>query len=253
MKRNIILSIVLSAVMCAVLCAVLCLGVSNAAAQSCPTLTIYSPDTIAVGSSLKMSLNVSGGGKVTPTYNWSVSSGTITSGQGTSTITIEKLGAGEAVTGTVEIGGFDRSCAVTKSTTTIVDAPMNRKIDEFGAMNNTEDQYARLDNLSVELNNDPASSTVLLFYAGRTSRIGAIEALTNQTKKYLITRGIAASRILPINGGFREQGLIEMWLVPANGGIPYATPTVDPSEVKQLPALKTKPIKKPVKKPTKKT
>ncbi len=246
------INIIRSAVICAALCGVLCLGGSKAAAQSCPTLAISSPDTIAFGSSLKMSVNVSGGGTVKPTYNWSISSGTITSGQGTSTITIEKLGAGEAVTGTVEVGGFDRACAATKSTTTIVDTPLNKKIDEFGAMNNTEDQYARLDNLSVEMNNDPTSSTVLLFYAGRTSRIGAIEALTDQTKKYLITRGIAASRILPINGGFREQGLIEMWLVPANGGIPYATPTVDPSEAKQLPALKPKPIKKPVKKPVKK-
>ncbi len=45
------------------------------------------------------------------TYNWSVSAGTITSGQGTSTITVDTTGlGGQSVTATVSIGGADPSC-----------------------------------------------------------------------------------------------------------------------------------------------
>ncbi len=47
------------------------------------------------------------------TYNWSVSAGTIQSGQGTSSIMVATTGmpAGEDVTATVEIGGLKPSCS----------------------------------------------------------------------------------------------------------------------------------------------
>lgn len=132
-------------------------------------------------------------------------------------------------------------------------AGQTRKFDEFGAMVATESQYARLDNFAIELQNDPTATAVLVFYAGRTSRKGAIEALTDQTKKYLtVTRGIDPGRIQSVDGGFREEGVIEIWLMPSGAEPPMASPTVDPSEVKQLPALKKKPVKKPVKKIPKK-
>jgi hypothetical protein len=128
-----------------------------------------------------------------------------------------------------------------------------RKFDEFGAMVATEDQYARLDNFAIELQNDPTATAVLVFYAGRRSRKGAIEALTEQTKKYLtVIRGLDAGRIQTVDGGFREEGMIEIWIMPSGAAPPMASPTVDPSEVKQLPALKKAPVKKPVKKVPKK-
>ena len=88
--------------------------VSAQASQSkCPTTKATCPDLIKVGEKLTFTATIQGGDQnVTPTYNWTVSAGTISSGQGTSTITVDtkELAAGSSVTATVELGGFDREC-----------------------------------------------------------------------------------------------------------------------------------------------
>ena len=49
---------------------------------------------------------VSGGSQTNVTYNWTVSAGSITNGQGTPSITVDTTGlVGQEVTATVEIGG----------------------------------------------------------------------------------------------------------------------------------------------------
>ena len=53
---------------------------------------------------------------MTPTFNWSVSTGTITSGQGTDRIHVEGLERDE-ITATLDVGGFAGSCATTASAT----------------------------------------------------------------------------------------------------------------------------------------
>jgi hypothetical protein len=69
--------------------------------KDCPQITVSCPtDLVKAGDSVTFSANVSGGDpKVTPTYNWSVSAGTITSGQGTPSITVDTAGlGGESIT-----------------------------------------------------------------------------------------------------------------------------------------------------------
>src|SRR5689334_17754102 len=68
----------------------------TAAQQSqskCPTTKMTCPDLVKVGEKLTFTANVQGGDQnVTPTYNWAVSAGKISSGQGTSTITVDTKG-----------------------------------------------------------------------------------------------------------------------------------------------------------------
>jgi hypothetical protein len=83
------------------------------AQNKCPTTKMQCPDTVTVGEKLTFTANLRGGDQqVTPTYNWTVSAGAISSGQGTSTITVDtkEVAADSSVTATVEIGGFDREC-----------------------------------------------------------------------------------------------------------------------------------------------
>lgn len=80
----------------------------------CPTLNTsggQSDKTIA-----SFTANLSGGDQnVTPTYNWSISAGEISSGQGTPSITVGGLEKDQIVTATAEVGGYDRSCSVMSS------------------------------------------------------------------------------------------------------------------------------------------
>ena len=64
------------------------------------------------------------------------------------------------------------------------------------------------------------------------SPIGQVEKLISRARDYLVTqRGIDASRLVVVNGGFREEDSVELWIVPSGAGAPQPTPTVQAGEV----------------------
>ena len=86
----------------------------------CPTVNVSCPDTVEVGQPITYTANVTGGDpSVATTYNWSVSASTITSGQGTPSITVDTTDqGGAAITATVNIGGYPPECQTQASCTT---------------------------------------------------------------------------------------------------------------------------------------
>ena len=210
----------------------------------CPTLRMTGPsDDVIAGQSLYFSVNVSGG-DVNPTYNWSVSAGVISSGQGTSVITVDSTGIdGQSVTATVELGGLAPQCSRTVSATGMVKETVKaQKYDEFGAIN-LESEWARLDNFAIGIQNDPTAEGYIIVYGGRKSKKGYAAGRIKRMLTYLVRqRGMDAARIKTIDGGLREDPSGELWLVPQGAAAPVATPTVEPK------ATVKKPIKKPIKK-----
>ena len=205
-----------------------------AVVQQCPTVTVSCPDVSRPGGTLTFTANVSGGDpRVTPTFDWTVSSGTISGGQGTSSVTVKVVSVpgpcGESYTGTVEVGGYDRSC-LTSGSCTIMDEcpPMARKIDEYGNVNYGSER-ARLDNLAIELQNDPTSRGHLICYGGRRDAPDAARRRCERARNYLVSaRRISASRLFALDGGRREEQAVEFWLAPAGASPPQLTPTVFP-------------------------
>ena len=64
------------------------------------------------------------------------------------------------------------------------------------------------------------------------SPLGQVEKLMTRAREYLVTqRGIDASRFTVVNGGFREEDSVELWIVPSGAAPPRATPTVQASDV----------------------
>ena len=86
----------------------------------CPTLLVSCPDNAESDKSMAFKADVYGGDPtVKVTYTWSVSAGKISSGQGTSTITVDVSGVTRgSVTARVSIGGHDAACVNTASCTT---------------------------------------------------------------------------------------------------------------------------------------
>jgi hypothetical protein len=205
--------------------------------QPCPTVDVSCPtEPVRPGTPITFTASVSGGdSNVTPTFNWTVSAGTISSGQGTSSITVDTSGLANnsSVTATVEVGGYERSCPTSDSCTTGIIAPVGpRKIDEYGNIR-FNDEKARLDNFAIEMQNDPTAQGYLVCYGGRTGRTGEAQRRCDRAKDYLVTtRGIDASRVVTVDGGFREDLTVELWIVPSGATPPPASPTVDPSEVR---------------------
>ena len=209
----------------------------------CPTVRVSCQDQASEGQTITFTANVTGGDtSVTPTYNWTVSAGTIASGQGTSSITVNTAGlGGQSVTATVDVGGYDRSCSTSAScTTAVTKGAVARKIDEYGNIR-FNDEKARLDNFAIELQNDPTSQGYLICYGGRRGRAGEAQRRCDRAKDYLVTtRGISADRIVTVDGGYRENLTVELWIVPQGATPPTASPTVDPSEIKATPTPRTR-------------
>ena len=145
-------------------------------------------------------------GTYDPTYNWTVSAGTIESGQGTPSIVVRTTSdmAGSSVTATVNIGGAPAGCdcTVTGSETAGVEqAPQPILIDEFGAMSN-DDIRGRLDLFFAELSNNPNNQGYIINY-GTPAQVAARERLI---RNHITFRRFDASRITLVNGGDTGAG-----------------------------------------------
>ena len=78
----------------------------------CPAVKVSCGEAVDEGQPARFTADFTQGTPtVTPTYNWTVSVGTITSGQGTETITVDTAGTGgQTVSATVKLGGVDPTC-----------------------------------------------------------------------------------------------------------------------------------------------
>jgi hypothetical protein len=188
----------------------------------CPNVTVSCSDMVDAGTPATFTANFQQGTPtVSETYNWTVSAGTITSGQGTSSITVDTTGlGGQSITATVEIGGVDPTCNRTASCTTPVRQQVGpRKFDEYGNIR-FNDEKARLDNYAIQLQNEPSSTGVIIAYGSCDG-----EGMTrgNRAKDYLVnTRGIDAGRITVVDGGCRSELHVELWIVPSGAMAPAA-------------------------------
>lgn len=215
--------------------AVLFFGGAAGRARACPKAVVSCPDTTYPGGPATFTSSIENApAGATLTYKWNVSAGTITSGQGTSTITIDTTGllGSSNLTATVEIGGLSESCANAASCTTgIPQVIFHDKLDEYGNIK-YEDEQARLDNYAIELQNDPEFVGYIVGYNGRRARRGEVAQRIARAKRYLVTvRGIDASRLVTIEGGYREELTVELRLRHKSMRPPDPVPTIDPSEV----------------------
>ena len=208
----------------------------------CPfPVNISAPKQVTEGEIITYTADVAYSGTNSLRYNWKVtpSSARIISGQSSPTLTVDSTGLGSqriTATLTADDGSSYPECSQTVQAVSAI-APLEKKIivaQEFDECNSCslDDQKARLDNLAVELQNDPSTRAYILAYGGRMSPLGQVEKLMSRSRDYLITqRGIDASRIVVVNGGFREEDSVELWLVPSGAAAPKPTPTLQAGDV----------------------
>lgn len=207
----------------------------------CPVVRVTCLGSFEEGMPASFGAEVSGGDpKVTPTFNWAVSAGTIAAGQGTSAVMVDTMGVGmQSVTATVVVGGYARDCGASASCTMSVFKPKPRKFDEYGGP--PAERTENLINFEIQLLREPGAQAYIITYGGRTSRPGEAKAAADKAKDYLVnTRGSEAARIVTVDGGYREQPSVELWIVPEGASPPAPTPTVDAKDVKppRKPAAK---------------
>ena len=120
-----------------------------------------------------------------------------------------------------------------------------QKVDEFG-ITNCDDWMARSENLSSKMREDESSLGYIIYYGGRVNiqpygsphtrrlpRRGEAFARAAAIKsRYVNSLGIDGNRIMLLNGGYRENWTVELWLVPKGGRPPLPTPSLKESVIR---------------------
>lgn len=186
---------------------------------TCGIVGIDGPDRVEPNTTLYFKVRTTGMLHTTkPEFRWTLSVGTIMSGQGTDQISVDTFGlGGQNVTATVELSGVTLGCNGSASITTEVEPPpigCGRPFDEYGDIN-VEDEKARLDSFVIQIFNIPLSSGYILMTAGqKTYRNEATQRL-NRAKSYLVNvRDIDPSRIVTVDCGFTQDLIIKLFIAP---------------------------------------
>jgi hypothetical protein len=205
------------------------------AASPCPyPVNVTAPAQVSDGDIVTFTADVGYQGPSALNYTWTVSppAARILSGVGTPTITVDSSGLGnKRVTAilVVDDGSGDRSCRQTaQAATGVTGLPTitpAKRFDEFPSIAHDDDK-ARLDNLAIELQNNPGATGYVIAYAGRNSRAGEADRMTKRAADYLSAkRGISRDRLVVINGGRRDSNSFELWVVPQGAEPPRPTPS----------------------------
>jgi hypothetical protein len=107
-----------------------------------------------------------------------------------------------------------------------VDGPPPYKFDEYSNIL-ASDEESRLDNFAIYLHQNPKLLGYVIAYGGKRASSGAAKERAESAKKYLVSeRNIQAHRIVTIDGGYRNDCMVELFTTAAGTSAPRPTPTI---------------------------
>lgn len=119
------------------------------------------------------------------------------------------------------------------------DKPIARKFDEFGDID-ISSKIARLDNLAIQLQNEPQTKAYIMVYYPPRDLPGLAARYLTQMKTYLVyNRGVQGDRVVIVDGGTAPSLVQEFWIAPP-GTTPtrrsdaYTTVVPDPTMVRKF-------------------
>jgi len=212
----------------------------------CPyPVNVSAPSAVNDGDVITFAADVNYAGTSALNYTWTVSpaSARIISGAGTPTITVDTAGLGQQKVSAILVvddGSGESTCRQTAQANTNVIPPppiVKNKCYDCFPFTAFDDTKARLDNLAIELQNNPTSHGYIIVYSGTGSRAGQADRLITRAEDYLVNqRGIDSGRLSVVNGGYRDTDYFELWVVPQGAEPPTPTPTAQSGSTQQQPA-----------------
>ena len=103
-----------------------------------------------------------------------------------------------------------------------------RKVDSYNdKIRSGEAEQWHLEDFRTELVKEPNAKAYIIAYGGREDTPGKAQRYALRAKNYLVnSRGVDPARIVTIDGGRREDFIVELWLVPNGAHPPQLEPTV---------------------------
>lgn len=168
-------------------------------------------------------------------YKWITSAGTITTGQDTSSITVDIVGlGGQTITATVEVIGLKDSCSTASGTVSVIEEPLicGLASDQYGDIR-FEDEKARLDNFAIQMLNQPSFRGAIIVHAGNPTYRGEAADRLRRAKNYLVkVRKIDPERLITVDAGYDTDLTTHLWIVPAGASAPALDSHVPIEEVR---------------------
>lgn len=157
---------------------------------------------------------------------WSVSAGKILSGQGTNLIEVD-LSETDATkfTASVIVKGLPPECDChAYNSTQIGNYPY--KIDEFSHLPYS-DIAARMDSYFNLMANEPNLTGYIIVYGSRASNKKDVAQVIKTLNRIMLFRKYDPTFIKIVDGGFREDMSVEVYLLPAGTEPPKPSPTLN--------------------------
>ena len=153
-------------------------------------------------------------------YQWTVSNGTIVSGQGMPVIQVDTTGLDENITAAVKIKGLADGCPDTKSETGAVCSCLHSLLfEEYGKISFTKEKM-KLDNVADELAKNEAASIYFIIYSTDREKPAVLEARQANIEKYLVEKHeIPRNRIVFVLAD-SDAYLTKIFIVPQGADAP---------------------------------
>jgi len=105
------------------------------------------------------------------------------------------------------------------------------KLEEYGSTSFNKEKIV-LDKFAASLKGRPAARAFIIAYGGRHSRNNEAINRAERAKNYLINvKGVDVARVIAVDGGYREEHTVELFISPNGIAVPTPLPTVCPSEI----------------------
>jgi hypothetical protein len=194
----------------------------------CPLISVSQLEPASTGQTHIYKASIQNGDpSVTPKFNWTVLDRKITSGQGTSEVSVAVEG-NNSFTVSVEVTGYAANCQNKASYSLIVYRVPSRKFDDYRNLKFSEERL-RLDQFAIALHNEPGSKGYIVVYDATDKRKPAARERGERAKNYLVKeRGFPKARIVVVNGGRRYKRSVELFITPAGAVPPTVIPTRSP-------------------------
>jgi hypothetical protein len=187
----------------------------------CATIEVTGGGVVKAGDAMSFTAKVEGMSKtILLEYEWQVSQGTISSGQGTPSITVDTTGLtdGTNIKAEVKIKGLYDNCANTASETGSVTKIYGDPFDRFGKLSDNEVK-ARIQNLYVSLEENPNSQGYIINY-GTDKEIANRERQIRRAINFL---KLNANHVTIVRGSENKNGTgvwTIVWIVPPGAEFP---------------------------------
>ena len=195
----------------------------------CHTAKLMVPESlIQPGQSFNVTADISGPPEGV-TYNWTLSNGTIASGQGTPSISIDTTGVpgGSSISVTLDLGipsGFPECQRSFTETVQLVKLPEAELFDEFSTVAvQCEEGNARLDSFFAALSNNPSDQGVIVIYGSPKSSRAAWRR-EQLIRNFIRIRRFDPMRITFVRGASRDDAVTQFWRVPPGAPVPEVPP-----------------------------